>query len=45
MEGERRGGDILNFCVLFNFLTRGGEGRRENERSNLFFSLNLINSK
>jgi hypothetical protein len=32
MEGEGRGVDILNFCVWFNFLARGGKGR-----SNLFF--------
>jgi hypothetical protein len=27
-EGEGRRNDILNFYVWFNFLTRGGEGRR-----------------
>jgi hypothetical protein len=32
--------DILNFYVLFNFLMRGGEGRRE---VIYFFTLNLIN--
>jgi hypothetical protein len=37
---EGRGGDILNFYVWFNFLTRRGKGR-----SNLLFCLNLINSK
>jgi hypothetical protein len=26
--GEERGDDFLNFYVWFNFLTRGGEGRR-----------------
>jgi hypothetical protein len=38
---DGRGGDILNFYVLFNFLTRGGEGREVI----YFFTLILINSK
>jgi hypothetical protein len=38
---EGRGGDILNFYVWLDFLTRGGKGRI----SLFFFTLNLISSK
>jgi hypothetical protein len=42
MGGEGKGGDILNFYVWFNFLTRGRGGKGIN---NLLFCLNFINSK